>query len=351
MLMSRRLGTAEQALFVKRLAFLMDAGVPIAEALQMLRDQSSERSRSVFERIVADVESGQSLSRSLAKFEGVFGTFALSIIQVGESTGSLSQNLSYLADELTKREALKRRIISACIYPALITLATIGITIFLIAYLFPKITPVFSSLHTELPLSTRAVMAISDFFIAEWFWILIVLVFMLFALITALQKSHRLRVFLDKVSLRLPVMGSIIRSYNLANACRALGLLTASGMQLADALTITADTTVNRTYVRAYRELREVVLRGETVSHELAQSPRLFPPIATNLIAVGERSGSLSATFLYLSDLYDGEMSDITRNLATLIEPALMIAMGLVVGFIAVSIITPIYGITQNLHA
>jgi type IV pilus assembly protein PilC len=143
----------------------------------------------------------------------------------------------------------------------------------------------------------------------------------------------------------------MLRSYNLANGARTLGLLLKSGVPFSEALAVTAETTKNRLYRDAYSEMREVVVRGEKISVYLASKKKLFPDMMTHMIAVGERSGTLSETLVYLSEMYDAEVDDFTRNLSTLIEPALMIVMGVVVGFIAISIITPIYGITQNLQS
>jgi type II secretory pathway component PulF len=340
----------EQALFTKRLAFLINAGVSIVEALQILREQMVGSAQAVLDRIVRDVSSGQSLSRSFAKFPTVFSTFAVHIIQIGESSGTLSQNLNYLSDELKKRQALRRKIVGAFIYPALISVATIGMTIFLMVYLFPKITPIFASLHAALPLPTRVVMAVSNLLIHWGILIFFILVLAVVAGVFTVKRSVRAQRALERGYLRTPLVGTMVRSYNLANGTRTLGLLLRSGVPFSEALSVTADTTTNRLYQEAYRQMRAVVVRGDKISTYLARKQNLFPVVMTHLIAVSERSGTLSETLVYLSEMYDAEVDDFTRNLSTLIEPALMIVMGVVVGFIAISIITPIYGITQNLH-
>jgi type II secretory pathway component PulF len=346
-----RLSLKEQALFAKRLSFLINAGVPIVEALHILRVQMVGGGQLVLDQIVKDVSGGQSLSRSFAKFPNVFSEFAVHIIRIGESSGTLFQNLNYLADELKKRQALRRKIVGAFIYPALITVATIGITVFLMVYLFPKITPIFTSLHAALPLSTRIVMAVSSLLIHWGILIFFVLVLVVGASVFAVKRNEFLQKFMERGYLRTPLVGTMVRSYNLANGSRTLGLLLKSGVQFSEALSVTADTTTNRLYRDAYNEMREVVIRGDKISTYLSRNKNLFPDIMTHMIAVGERSGTLADTLVYLSEMYDAEVDDFTRNLSTLIEPALMIIMGVVVGFIAISIITPIYGITQNLHA
>ena len=345
-----RLSLKEQSLFTKRLSFLMNSGVSIVEALHILRDQMSEGAKLVLDKIIENVSSGQSLSQSFAKFPKVFGQFAVHLIRIGESSGTLSQNLAYLADELKKRQALRRKVIGAFIYPCLISTATVGITIFLMVYLFPKITPIFTSLHATLPLPMRVVMAVSDTLIHSGFLIVFVLAVLAGAGVFTIKRSAKAQRLVEMLYLRIPILSTIMRSYNLANGTRTLGLLLKSGVQFSEALSVTGETTKNRLYREAYGEMREVVTRGDKISTYLAVHTSLFPSMMTHMIAVGEKSGTLSDTLAYLSEMYDAEVDDFTRNLSTLIEPALMITMGVVVGFIAVSIITPIYSITQNLH-
>lgn len=346
-----RLSTKDQMFFAKRLSFLIKAGVPILESLHMISAQTTSRqSARVIGSVHADIANGSSLAKSLARFPAIFGDFGINIIKIGESSGTLSTNLEYLADELKKRSSLHGKVVSAFIYPAIITLATLGITAFLMLYLFPKIMPIFSSLHMELPLTTKIVMAAS-LFLQAWGLVVVAAVIALGIGVSLLKKkSERFHFFYDQVVLSSPVLGSLMRSYNLANATRTLGLLLQGGVTLSEALPLTADTTANLVYKAEYKKMSEYIHRGEKMSSYLLTSQNLFPPIMSQLIAVGERSGNLSNTLVYLSELYEAEVEDFTKNLSSLIEPALMVIMGILVGFVAISIITPIYGITQNLH-
>ena len=345
-----RLTIKEQAFLVKRLSFLIKAGVPLLESLHMLREQTRTSHGRIIEQIIRDVENGQSLSRSLGKFPNIFGDFAINIIKVGESSGILSENLDYLADELKKRQVLRRKVTSALVYPALITVAILGITAFLMIYLFPKIMPVFTSLHMTLPLSTRIVMFISEILRHNLLYIVVGLIIATVAFLFALKRSKSFHRLFDRTLLKLPILGRMIQYYNLANSARTLGLLLKSGVTLSGALPITSETTANLVYKHEFLSLAQAVNRGERISAHLAHNRRLFPDIISQMVAVGEKSGSLSHTLVYLSELYEMEVDEFTKNLSSLIEPVLMIFMGIVVGFIAISIITPIYGITQNLH-
>lgn len=348
---SPKLSLKEQMFFAKRLAFLVNASVPILESLSMLSEQSkSRRYTRVMGSVLADVTQGYSLARALGRFPNIFGDFGINIVRIGESSGTLSQNLEYLADELKKSDTLRRKVLGALVYPAVITVATLSITGFLTLYLFPKIMPIFTSLHMELPLSTKIVIGVSSFLQAWGLLTLGIVIALGIAATIAVKKSEKLRYLLDSWTLKLPVAGDMIRYFNLATATRTLGLLLRSGVTLAEALPLTADTTKNLIYKEQYRQLSEAVIRGERISGYMFKEPDLFPVIATQMVAVGERSGNLSSTLVYLSELYEAEVDDFTKNLSSLVEPALMVMMGLLVGFIAVSIITPIYGITQNLH-
>ncbi len=352
MLGGKRFSLKDQTFFAKRLSFLINAGVPLSESIAMLGEQMRTKAHvAILRSILRDVSSGQTLSRSFAKFPNLFNEFSVQILKIGESSGTLSQNLDYLADELKKRQALRSKVVSAFIYPALITTATLGITLFLTAYLFPKIMPVFESLHVQLPLSTR-IMIVASGFLTHWgFALAAVLVGCGIGLSIGLKKSVRMRTRFDQLILHAPLFGKMIRYYNIANACRTLGLLLASGLRLSEALVVTGDTTQNRIYKKEFIAMAQTVNRGENISKYLLQRPSLFPDIMGSMVAVGERSGTLSQTLVYLSGMYDAEVEDFTKNISVLIEPVLMILMGLLVGFIAISIITPIYGITQNLHA
>lgn len=346
-----RLSMKEQTFFAKRLSFLAKAGVPILEGLHMIREQTLGKGYAkVMDSVISDVSNGQYLSTSLGKFKNVFGEFAINIISVGESTGTLSENLEYLAEELKKKQALKRKVVGAFVYPIIVTLATLGITTFLIMYLFPKIMPVFMSLHMKLPLSTRIIIALSNFLREHGFALLLGIILFFIVFMTTLKKSKKFHFLFDSVLLRIPVLGQLIAYFNLANMSRTLGLLLKSGLTLSEAIPITEKTTKNLVYKRQYQKLDTVVNRGEKISTYLKSRKGLFPDTFSQIVAVGERSGNLPHSFMYISELYEAEVDDFTKNLSQMIEPILMVVMGVLVGFIAISIITPIYGITQNIH-
>jgi type IV pilus assembly protein PilC len=348
---SARFSLKDQVHFAKRLSFLINAGVPLVEGLHILRDQIRGGSRGrMIEHVVSDVSSGQSLSRSFAKFPRVFSEFTISMVKIGESSGTLSQSLTYLAEELKKRQILRRKILSAMLYPLFITIATLGITGALTVFIFPKIMPIFISLHAELPLTTRILLGVSTY-LQHWGVYTVIGVCVVVALFLFIRSCFEgLRYMSDYVLLKLPIAGRIARMYNLATFARTLGLLLKSGIAVGEAAEITAQTTRNRVYRHAYLRMNESVMKGEQISKSLLRESRLFPDMFSHMISIGEKTGNLSSTLIYLAEMYENEVEEATKGLSSSIEPLLMIVMGLLVGLIAISVITPIYDITQHLQ-
>ncbi len=347
-----KMSIKDQTFFIKRLSFLTKAGIPILESLTIIREQTNNKNYvKILDVIITDVSNGQYLSKSLEKFQNIFGDFSINIISFGESSGILSENLSYLAEELKKKDTLRKKVIGAFIYPAVITLVTILITGFLMIYLFPKIMPVFGSLHISLPFSTKVVIFFSNFFIHHGVVFIFIVLVLIFGFIFLIKKTLKWRFYFDKFILYIPIIGNMIKNYNLANFTRTMGLLLKSGIHINEALSITSKISSNVIYKLEFTKLIETVNTGAPISAQMSKNKKLFPDILTQIIAVGERSGNLSNSFLYLAELYENEVEEFTKNLSSLIEPALMIVMGILVGFIAVSIITPIYSITQNIHS
>jgi type II secretory pathway component PulF len=346
-----RFSIKEQTFFAKRMAFLITAGVPLIDCLHIIRSQTTSRPKvRVYDTVIADIMNGQFLAASLGRHRRLFGDFAINLIRVGESSGILAQNLRYLADELQKRHELKRKVVGALVYPAFITVATLGVTAMLTAYIFPKLMPIFMSLNVELPMTTRALSAISEYGRAWGLVTVLGVVALAVAFVIVRSRWEALRLMSDRMMLRIPLAGSVARAYNLANFCRTLGLLLKSGVVLTDAVAITGETTKNRAYREACREFSEAVIRGETLSRALERRKDIFPDFLTHMVAIGEKTGHLSQTLIYLAESYEGDVDDLTKNLSSSIEPVLMMVMGVIVGLIAVSVITPIYEITNHLQ-
>lgn len=346
-----KLPLKEQIFFIKRLSFLIKAGIPVLESLSIINDQTKSGSyKTILNSVIADVSNGQYLSASLAKHKKSFGEFTINIIAFGESTGILSENLEYLAEELKKKQELKKKIIGALIYPVIVLIATFAITGFLMLYLFPKITPIFQSIGAGLPLSTRIIMQTSIFLKNYGFYLVSTIIGIVIGITIMIKKNEKFHYMFDSLIIKTPFLGGIVRQYNLSNSTRTIGLLLKSGISISEALPITSKTLSNLVYKKEFENISVRISRGEQMSLYLKSRPKLFPSISTQIISVGEKSGNLSNSLIYLSQMYEAEVEDFTKNLSNMIEPFLMIFMGLLVGFIAISIITPIYSITQHLQ-
>lgn len=348
--LSTKLSIKEKALFAKRLSFLVKAGVPILESLKIIQKNSPSKAKSkILDQVIADVSNGQFLSSSLAKFEHIFDKFAVNIIRIGEESGTLDENLNYLAEELKKKQMLRKKLWGALLYPIFIIIATFGIAGLLTIYVFPKILPIFQSLHVALPLATRILIFVNNFLTKYWVILGLAIVGLVIGAALAL-KNNSAKLTADRSILRIPLLGDLIRNYHLANFCRTLGLLLKSDVKIVKAFSIAAETTSNEAYKRELEKISKGIVGGGKMTDYMQKNHRLFPHILTQMISVGETTGRLDDTLLYLSELYENEVDELTKNLSTVLEPALMLFMGVIVGFIAVSIITPIYAITQNLH-
>lgn len=345
-----RVPLSEKILFTKHMSMMIQSGMSVIDSLHLIRRQVKSRSFGrILDQLIIDVENGQFLSVGLARFKRNFGELFVSIIKIGETSGTLSINLNYLSGELKKQAALRAKIRSALIYPIVILFATFGVVGILVFFVLPRILPIFSSLRVELPLSTRILVAVSNFLFA--YSILVFLGLVVFVIIFSfLLRLPKVRFVWHGLLLFIPFVGGMVKSVNMANFCRTLGILLKSGTAIVDALTITADTLPNLVYRNEILKTAEKVKRGEAIHKYLNERERLFTPTVSRMIEVGEATGNLDNNLLYLADFYENEVDETSKNLSSVLEPALLVIMGAIVGFVAVSIITPIYEVTQSLR-
>jgi type IV pilus assembly protein PilC len=297
--------------------------------------------------LVKDAESGVFLSNGLAKFKNVFGDLFINIIKVAEVSGTLPENLIYLGDELKKKSDLQKKVRGAMIYPIIILIATVIIATTMIVFVFPKILPLFQGVKGDLPITTRILIGFSEIISAYGIFLLTgIILFIaglrfLFTFPVPKYLYHRFLFF-------VPVFGSAIIKYNMANFSRTLGLLLRSGVKIIEAINITSASTANRVYRRELDGAANYVRTGEYLSKYLVKHPSIFPATLVNMIEVGENTGNLTANLFYLAEYYESEVDDFVRNISSVIEPILLLFMGGIVGFIALSFITPIYQLTKQ---
>ncbi|MBI4086215.1 MAG: type II secretion system F family protein [Candidatus Liptonbacteria bacterium] len=346
-----RLSAQDKINFARHLAIVIKAGIPLYEGLVIINKQSDSKTLTrIVAQIQKDVANGRFLADSLERFTGVFGDFFINIIRVGEASGTLAQNLLYLADELKKRKGLRAKVRSAMVYPVVILVATIGVTGFLTFFVFPKLLPVLQGLNVKLPPSTVALIAVVDFLTLYGIEVIIGLAILIICLRILTTKVASIRYAFHRAMLGTPALSKFSISLNVVSFSRILALLLKSGVKIVDALGITALTSDNLVYRNIVQEADEEVRKGGQLAPFLAKYPKFFPPLMTGMIQIGESTGNLTENLEYLSAYYEEEMSYKLESLTGLLEPALLLMMGLLVGFVAISIITPIYSISQGVQ-
>ncbi|PIR88666.1 MAG: hypothetical protein COU09_01070 [Candidatus Harrisonbacteria bacterium CG10_big_fil_rev_8_21_14_0_10_44_23] len=344
-----RVPLQDRVMFAKHMSVGLHAGMTMQKSLELIRSQTKSKSfKKILGKLIEDTTNGMFLSTSMDRYRSVFGDLFINIVRVGENSGTLIENLQYLAVELKKKKALQSKVRGAMIYPSIILVATIGIVGSLMLGVFPKILPVFSNLNIELPITTRILIALSKFLTAYTAWIAVA-IFLLIVLFWFLSHYEFFKYAWHHIILKTPIIGKISQKVNSASISRVMGLLLKSGVQIIEAVDITAHALDNRVYRQELMKAEEKLRRGEYLSVYLKQHPHLFLPILTNMIEVGENTGNLTDNLDYLSQYYEEEVDEVLKNLSSIIEPILLLTMGLLVGFIALSVITPIYKISQSL--
>lgn len=339
----------EKVMFARHLAVAIKAGMSMQDGLRLIQTQTKSKSfKRIIDVLLEDTSNGMFLSASMEKYASVFGQLFVNIVRVGESSGTLTENLNYLAIELKKKKELISKLRGAMIYPAVILVATIGIVATLMIGIFPKILPVFSSMRITLPMSTKILIAVSEFLTNYTIWLVIGIVLFIAGVIYISRYEWFKRGW-HYVLLKTPLVGSIVRKVNSASMARILGLLLNSGVKIIESVNITADALNNRIYRRELKSAGEMLRRGDFFSNYLSKHPELFPPIFVNMIQVGENTGNLTENLSYLAEFYQEDVEEVLKNMNSIVEPFLLLFMGLLVGFIALSVITPIYQISQSL--
>ncbi len=345
-----RVSNQEKLFFARQLALLLKSGISILDALNFLNKQTKSPSlKFVIENLIEDVSKGISLHTALRKFKSAFSEIFVNIIEVGEISGNLHQNLEYLANELQKQGELKNKIIASFIYPVFILLGTFAIMFLMIFIVFPKLMPVFLELKIELPLITKIFIKISTFLLNYWYLVIIFILFLILVFYL-LFKFPQSRYFLDKILINFPFLGSIFKYSLFISFTRNTAILIKSGTDVVGAIAIASETIDNLFYQKIFNEIVNLLKEGHTLNELFYKKSKYFDDVFINLIEVGEKTGSLAENFFYLADYYQQLLDIKLRNFITILEPILLAAMGVIVAFISLAIITPIYQITQKIQ-
>jgi type IV pilus assembly protein PilC len=335
--------------FTRQFATMIDAGLPIVQCLQILSAQAENPAfRKIIAEIKDDVESGTTLAEGIKKHPKVFGDLYSSMVSAGELGGILDTILVRLANYLEKAAKLKSKIKGAMIYPACIVSAAVLVTGILLVWVIPVFGEVFSSFGKALPAPTQFVINLSNFVISWVYYLALVPVIAFFAIRYA-YGTEQGRVAIDRFLLKVPVFGELIRKTAVARFTRTLGTLVSSGVPILDALAITARGAGNKVIEAAILNARSSIAAGRTIAEPLIES-KVFPPMVCQMISVGETTGSLDAMLQKIADFYEDEVDNTVANLMSLMEPAVILFLGVVIGGLVVSMYLPIFQLGSVLN-
>ena len=329
-------------IFTRQFASLVRSQVPLLRTLQILADQTRHAGfLRVLHQLSEDVRQGETLSSSLAKFPSVFPPLYLSLVHAGEVSGSLDSILEQLADQLERSEALRAKVRVAFTYPAFVGVVGVGTVMFLMTFVMPRLSPLLLGLGQRLPLPTRALLLIAGWMSNGWFWGVTALGCM-GAGAAWKASGRRGRLLRDRVILRLPVLGALVQELELAQFARSFGLLLGNGISVMKAIDVAVPVVGHRVIREELERLPEGLRQGESLSACLKQLP-VSTPFLTNTVAVGEESGRIAESLKEIAVYYERDAERLLQTMASLLEPSLIIAVGLIVGFIVMAVLLPIF--------
>ncbi len=333
----------EKLMFTRNLQVMISSGLPLPRTLQTLADQtkSAKFKKAIFE-IREKIIKGNSFSSSLADHPDIFSELFQNMIKAGEEAGNLDEVLKILSQQIEREHELKTKIKGALVYPAVIILTMAGIGILMLVMVIPKIAETFEELGIELPLTTRAVIGFGTFLAEKWYLAILIIIglFFLFWLILRTKKGKEK---IDSLLLKLPIISPLIKKTNSAYTVRTLSSLISAGVPIVRSLEIVSGVLGNIHYKTAISQAAKRVRKGEKLSKAFEDYKNIYPIVVLQMIKVGEETGETSSILAKLATFFEEEVGNATRNLASVIEPILMLIIGVVIGFFAISMIQPMY--------
>jgi len=338
--MGKKLSTKSLVVFSRQLSTMIAAGIPIIQALDMLQSKAdNKRSKDIYRNIFENVQKGNSLSDSMIAQRGAFPDLLTNMVRAGELGGTLDQSLFRMSSHFEKEAKLSSKIKSASIYPAILASVSVIVVLLLVTFVLPTITSMFD--QSLMPTSTKIILAISHFILNNWIGIIIGLVLLVVGLRFAL-KVKSIKIEFDKLKLRLPIFGKLNRTVYSARCARAFASLYSSGVQTLDMIE-TAGKVLNNTYLEdKFEVVLESVSRGDLISQAIERTEE-FDQMLSSMIFIGEESGSLGEILTSTADYFDNEADAALQRMVAMIEPIMIVVLGLIIGFIVISIMQPIF--------
>jgi type IV pilus assembly protein PilC len=337
----------EKLIFTRQLAVMVKAGLSVVKALEALSTQTHNKFfAEVLKGIIKEVRGGQALSNSMSRYPKVFPDVYIAVVRAGEQTGQLYEVLFNLADQQEKQAEIISKVRGAMMYPAVIFLALIAVVFLIIFFVLPSLKTVFADFGAELPVTTQALFLISDL-ARNYYYIVFPLMIGLGYLAFLWTKQPSGRLIYDKLKIKLPIFGALTTKVYMANFSRTMGMLTKASLPIMQSIRIVQQTINNKHYEQAFERIIATVEAGKPLSQAIAKEP-LFPPMVSQLITLGEESGNLDSVLGEVTRFYDSEVDNTTKNLSSLIEPIMLIVMGIGVAFVVTSVLSPIYKLVSE---
>lgn len=339
----------EKILFARNLGAMLSAGLSLARALSVIeRETKNVKLRAVVSELSGAVRRGDTLHGSLEQFPKIFPKLFSAMVRAGEEGGELPQSLTLVSEQMERMYVLKKKIRGAMLYPCIIVLAIIGIGAFMMINVVPTLAQTFKEMDAELPASTRAIIAVSDFLV-QYTIAAGALVVVFFGAIYGATKTEIGGRVKDFLFIHMPIIGKIVKEVNAARTARTLATLLASGVDMLTSLEIVHDVVQNRYFKTVIAQAKEGVAKGEPLSGAFVRAEHLYPAFVGEMISVGEETGQLTEMMKKLAIFYEDEVDRKTKDMSTIIEPFLMLAIGGAVGFFAIAMISPIYQLSENI--
>jgi len=335
--------------FVDQLSLMLSTGIPLNKSIQTISFQVRNSAfRQILQNIIRDIEDGRLLSEAMSKYPDVFSSVYISMIMAGESGGFLKEMLERIVSLETKNQEFLATIKAALYYPVFLSVFAVSVVLFIIVYVFPKFGSMFEEIYDSLPVTTKVLMASSNFFISYWHFIIIfagISWYMVFKFIS----GDKGRMYVDTIKLRIPLIKDFFIKVYVSRLMRTLGALVNGNVPLLDSLTISSGVVGNKVFAKLIDNIYESVEGGKTISQPVSESP-YFPEIVKQMISTGEDTGTLDKVMPRLADYYDKDIEMTLKKITTVMEPVLLVVMGGVIGVIVISLILPIFKLTKSIH-
>ena len=329
-------------IFSRQLSTMVDAGIPLVGALDILGEQMDNRTfGAIIINIRNDVETGSSLSDAIAKHKNVFSPLFVNMVKAGESSGMLDEILDRLAEYLEKTNSLQHKVKSALVYPAVVSGMALGITLLLLLKVIPVFKGIFEGFGAQLPTPTMILIKISDF-LQRYFILGIMIIVGITIFIARLIKTPKGRLQVDSILLKMPIFGILFRKVAISKFTRTLSTLIKAGVPILSALEIVGKTAGNKVVEQAIDNVRANVREGENIAEPLTRS-KIFPPMVTRMVSVGEQSGELEKMLSKIADFYDEQVDTAVSSLTSMMEPLIIAFLGIVIGSIVICMFLPIF--------